>query len=59
MQSSSWVGDVDYDPNANLVTVAIGKLGKSKTKYATPRDAAAYVNAPSIGKHVNKEMFNR
>lgn len=58
-QSSSWVGDITYNPNANIVTIALGDKGKSRSKYATPKDAADWVDADSIGKKVNRELLGR
>lgn len=57
-QSSSWVGDIDYDPYANLITVALGN-GTTKATYGNEKNAADYVNAPSIGKKVNRDLLGR
>ena len=56
-QSSSWVGDIDFSPENNLITVALGDKGKTKTVYGTADDAADWVNAQSIGKKANQDLF--
>lgn len=57
-QSSSWVGDIDFNPEANLITVALGDKGTTKTVYGTADDAADWVNAQSIGKKANKDLIS-
>lgn len=56
-QSSSWVGDIDFNPETNLITVALGDKGKTKTIYGTADDAAEWVNAQSIGQKANKDLL--
>ena len=58
-QSSSWVGDIDFNPETNLITVALGNKGTTRTVYGTADDAADWVNAPSIGKKANKDLIDR
>ena len=58
-QSSSWVGDIDFNPETNLITVALGDKGTTKTVYGTADDAADWVNAQSIGKKANKDLIDR
>lgn len=58
-QSSSWVGDIDFDPERNMITIALGDKGASKTIYGNEREAADLVNAESIGKYVNRNIFDR
>ena len=57
-QSSSWVGDIDFNPEANLITVALGDKGTTKTVYGTADDAADWVNASSLGKKANKDLIS-
>lgn len=58
-QSSSWVGDIDFDPERNMITIALGDKGASKTIYGNEKEAADLVNAESIGKYVNRNIFDR
>lgn len=58
-QSSSWVGDIDYDPNNNLITIALGDKGTTKTIYGNSDDAADWVNAKSIGQKANYDLLGR
>jgi hypothetical protein len=46
-QSSSWVGDIDYDPYSNVMQVQLGN--KIYTYSKTPDQVAQIVNSPSIG----------
>lgn len=54
-QSSSWVGDVDYDPYSQVMSVNIG--GKN---YAYPgqsaNDVANFINSNSLGKYYNDHL---
>lgn len=54
-QSSSWVGDVDYDPYSQVMSVNIG--GKN---YAYPgqsaNDVASFINSNSLGKYYNDHL---
>lgn len=57
-QSSSWVGDIDFNPETNLITIALGNKGTTKTIYGTADDAAEWVNAQSIGQKANKDLLD-
>lgn len=46
VQSSSWVGDIDYDPYSNVMQVQLGN--KVYTYSKTPDQVAQIVNSPSI-----------
>lgn len=48
-QSSSWVGDIDYDPYSNVMQVQLGN--KVYTYSKTPDQVAQIVNSPSIGEY--------
>lgn len=50
-QSSSWVGDIDYDPYSNVMQVQLGN--KVYTYSKTPDQVAQIVNSPSIGGYFN------
>jgi hypothetical protein len=50
-QSSSWVGDIDYDPYSNVMQVQLGN--KVYTYSKTPDQVAQIVNSPSIGDYFN------
>jgi hypothetical protein len=50
-QSSSWVGDIDYDPYSNVMQVQLGN--KVYTYSKTPDQVAQIVNSPSIGNYFN------
>ena len=58
-QSSSWVGDIDFNPETNLITVALGDKGTTKTIYGNGDDAADWVNAQSIGQKANHDLLGR
>lgn len=58
-QSSSWVGNIQYNPDTNLLTIALGNKGASKTVYSTPDKTSDLINAPSIGSKINHELFGR
>lgn len=58
-QSSSWVGDINFDPERNMITIALDDKGTSKTIYGNERDAADLVNAESIGRYVNRNILGR
>ena len=58
-QSSSWVGDINFDPERNMITIALGDKGASKTIYGNEKDAADIVNAEDIGKYVNRNIMGR
>ena len=51
-QSSSWVGDVDYDPYSQVMTVNLG--GKTYSyPNVTPEGVAKFLNSDSLGKFLN------
>lgn len=56
-QSSSWIGDITFDPRSNLITIALGEKGSSKTVYGNEKDAADIVNSSSIGEHVREKYL--
>lgn len=58
-QSSSWVGDINFDPERNMITIALGDKGTSKTIYGNEKEAANLVNAESIGRYVNRNILGR
>lgn len=58
-QSSSWVGDINFDPERNMITIALGDKGTSKTIYGNEREAADIVNAEDIGRYVNRNILDR
>lgn len=58
-QSSSWVGDINFDPERNMITIALDDKGTSKTIYGNEREAADLVNAESIGRYVNRNILGR
>lgn len=54
-QSSSWVGDIDYDPYSKVMTVNLGNESRAYPNQS-PNDVANFVNAPSIGKYWNDNL---
>lgn len=58
-QSSSWVGDINFDPERNMITIALGDKGTSKTIYGNEKEAADIVNADDIGRYVNRNILGR
>ena len=50
-QSSSWVGDIDYDPYSNVAQVQLGN--KVYTYSKTPEQIAEIINSPNIGEYFN------
>ncbi len=52
-QSSSWVGNVDYDPYSQVMNVNLG--GKTYTyPNVSPEGVAKFLNSGSLGKFLNK-----
>lgn len=51
-QSSSWVGNVDYDPYSQVMTV---QLGDKKYSYpnVTPEGVSRFLNSSSLGRFLN------
>lgn len=58
-QSSSWVGDINFDPERNMITIALGDKGASKTIYGNEKEAADIVNADDIGRYVNRNIMGK
>lgn len=56
-QSSSWIGDITFDPRSNMITIALGEKGSSKTVYGNEKAAADIVNSSSIGEHVREKYL--
>lgn len=54
-QSSSFIGDVGYDPYSKVMTVEVGNTSKAYPSQS-PNDVAHFVNAPSIGKYWNDNL---
>ena len=50
-QSSSFIGDIDYDPYSNAMQVQLGN--KIYSYYKTPDQVAEIVNSQSIGEKFN------
>ena len=51
-QSSSWVGDINYDPYSNVAQVQLGN--KVYAYSMSPNRIAEILNSPSIGQEFNK-----
>ena len=51
-QSSSWVGDINYDPYSNVAQVQLGN--KVYSYSMSPNRIAEIINSPSIGQEFNK-----
>lgn len=54
-QSSSWVGNIGYDPYSKVMTVNLGNESRAYPNQS-PNDVANFVNAPSIGKYWNDNL---
>lgn len=54
-QSSSWVGDIDYDPYSKVMTVNLGNESRAYPNQS-PKNVSDFVNAPSIGKYWNYNL---
>lgn len=50
-QSSSWVGDINYDPYTQAMQVQLGNKVYSYPK--TPDQVAEFINSPSLGGYIN------
>ena len=59
VQASSWVGDINFDPERNMITIALDDKGTSKTIYGNEKEAADIVNAESIGRYVTRNILSR
>ena len=51
-QSSSWIGDFDYDPYANYLLVRMGNKDYGFASM-TPDTVAEWINSPSLGQYFN------
>lgn len=54
-QSSSWVGDINYDPYSQVMNVNLGNESYAYPNQS-PEDVANLLNAPSIGKYLNDKL---
>ena len=54
-QSSSFIGDVNYDPYSQVMNVEVGNRTYSYPSQS-PEDVANFVNAPSIGKYWHNNL---
>lgn len=54
-QSSSFIGDVNYDPYSQVMNLEVGNRTYSYPSQR-PEDVANFVNAPSIGKYWNDNL---
>lgn len=54
-QSSSFIGDVNYDPYSQVMNVEVGNRTYSYPSQS-PKKVANFVNAPSIGKYWNDNL---
>lgn len=54
-QSSSWIGDVDYDPYSKVMIVDMGNNSHAYPN-ESPEDVANFVNANSMGKYFNDNL---
>lgn len=52
MQSSSWVGNIDYNPESREAIVHVGDKAYTYVN-VEPQDMARLLNAPSIGRVLN------
>lgn len=55
-QSSSWVGNVDYDPYSQLMTVHLGDKSYAYPNM-TPAAVSRFINSDSLGKYLNKRLY--
>lgn len=51
-QSSSWVGNVQYDPSSQVMNIQLGNKTYSYPN-VTPEGAAKFFNSDSLGKFLN------
>lgn len=51
-QSSSWVGDVNYDPYSQVMNVEVGNMTYSYPSQS-PNDVANFLNSNSLGRYYN------
>lgn len=53
-QSSSFIGDINFDPYSNSAQIQIGN--KVYSYYRTPSQIAEMINSPSLGSYFNHEL---
>lgn len=51
-QSSSWVGNIDYDPYSKVMTVNLGNESHAYPSQS-PNDVANFLNSNSLGSYYN------
>lgn len=51
-QSSSWVGNIDYDPYSKVMTVNLGNKSSAYPSQS-PNDVANFLNSNSLGSYYN------
>lgn len=56
-QSSSWIGDVNYDPQSKVMIVDMGNNSHAYPNQS-PEDVANFVNANSMGKYWHNNLKN-
>lgn len=54
-QSSSWIGDFDYDPYSQILQVQMGNKQCTFPAF-TPDHVAEWLNSDSLGKYFNKNL---
>lgn len=54
-QSSSFIGDVQYDPYSELMTVNVGNKSYAYSSQS-PDDVANFINSNSLGKYYNDTL---
>lgn len=54
-QSSSWIGDVNYDPQSKVMIVGMGNNSQAYPNQS-PEDVANFVNANSMGKYWHNNL---
>lgn len=54
-QSSSWVGDVNYDPHSKVMIVDMGNNSHAYSNQS-PEDVSNFLNAHSMGKYFNENL---
>lgn len=54
-QSSSFIGDVQYDPYSELMTMNVGNKSYAYSSQS-PNDVANFINSNSLGKYYNDNL---
>lgn len=54
-QSSSWVGDVNYDPYSQVMNVNLGNKSYAYPN-ESPEEVARFINSNSLGKYYNDNL---